>query len=94
MLTYQLYFDSKTLDAVEELDKDIRRSLRSTHRTKSSPPPDAFLTSTDNFLGAWADVDEIPPMPYFSMEEEDYFVEEFKKQGFKNSKSIPARRWT
>ncbi|KAF8548195.1 hypothetical protein OG21DRAFT_1516575 [Imleria badia] len=32
-------------------------------------------------MGAW-DGMEIPPIPYFSKEEEDYFVERFSRQGF------------
>ncbi|KAF9027539.1 alpha/beta-hydrolase [Hymenopellis radicata] len=84
-LTYQLYFDKKTAEAVEELDADIRRSLRSTLRSKSSVSPPEFLTSQNDFLGAYKDVKEIPPIPYFSSEEEDYMVEEFSVQGYRNT---------
>lgn len=84
-LAYQIYFDEKTDDAVKELDADIRRSLRSTLRAKSSPPPDAFLKSTESFIGAWSDHDEIPPIPWFSPEEEDYIVQEFSVQGYRNT---------
>lgn len=103
-LTYQLFFDRKTGEAIGELDKDIRRSLRATLRTMESPPPEAFLQSRDSFLGAWDSVAEvrnllhlhgilndeyaqIDPIPFFSPEEEDYFVEQFSIQGFRNSGS-------
>ncbi|KAJ7618451.1 Alpha/Beta hydrolase protein [Roridomyces roridus] len=86
-LTYQIYFKRRTNEAIAELDKDIRRSLRAVFRTHASPPPDAFLQSQTEFLGAWADVAEIPPMPFFTPEEEDYLVEQFSIQGFQYSKS-------
>ncbi|KAJ3823957.1 Alpha/Beta hydrolase protein [Lentinula raphanica] len=84
-LTYQLYFDGKTSEAAEELDKDTRRSVRATLRTKDSPPPDGFLTSPHSFLDAWGHVEEIPPVPFFTSAEEDYFVEQYELQGFKNT---------
>ncbi|KAK0191621.1 Alpha/Beta hydrolase protein [Armillaria mellea] len=71
-LTYQLFFGLQTPDAVKELDRDIRRSLRATLRAKSSPPPDEFLKSSETFLGAWSDYEEVPPIPFLSPEEEDY----------------------
>ncbi|KAG6899480.1 hypothetical protein C0993_009900 [Termitomyces sp. T159_Od127] len=82
-LAYQIYFDAESDAAVAELDRDIRRTVRATLRTVASPPPDAYLRSTDSFLDAWNEVDEIPPVPFFSAEEEDYFVEQFSLQGFK-----------
>ncbi|KAF5365162.1 hypothetical protein D9757_011761 [Collybiopsis confluens] len=84
-LTYQLFFDEKTTEAIEELDRDIRRSIRATLRTKDSPPPDEFLTSPESFLSAWNHIDEIPPVPFLTPEEEDYFVEQYKVQGFKHT---------
>jgi soluble epoxide hydrolase/lipid-phosphate phosphatase len=84
-LTYQLFFDKKTPAAVKELDADIRRTLRATLRTRNSPTPDAFLTSHDSFLSAWDSVADIMPIPFFSPEEEDYFVEEYSIQGFRNT---------
>lgn len=84
-LAYQLFFSGKTEEAIAELDKDIKRSIRATLRTGDSPPPASFLTSTDSFLDAWHDVEEIAPVPFFSPEEEDYFIEEYKKQGFRNT---------
>ncbi|KAJ7618461.1 Alpha/Beta hydrolase protein [Roridomyces roridus] len=81
-LNYQLFFDKKTDEAVAELNKDVRRSVRSTLRSNASPPPDAFLQSRTSFLDAWADVAEIPPVPFFTPEEEDYFVEQYSIQGF------------
>ncbi|KAJ7062852.1 alpha/beta-hydrolase [Mycena amicta] len=84
-LSYQVYFDEHTTDAVAELAKDIRRTTRATLRTAASPPPEDFLKSTTSFLGAWADVAEIPPVPFFSSNEEDYFVEQYSIQKFKNT---------
>lgn len=45
--------------AVAELDEDIRRTLRGTYRSVKSPTPDAFLTSTSSFLGAYVDIPEV-----------------------------------
>lgn len=58
-LTYQIFFDTQTASAVEELDRDIRRTVRATLRTKDSPPPDAFLQSPESFLAAWDHVEEV-----------------------------------
>ena len=58
-LTYQLFFDRKTDEAIAELDKDVRRSLRATLRTADSPPPESFLQSGDSFLAAWDSVKEV-----------------------------------
>ncbi|KAF5322653.1 hypothetical protein D9619_001283 [Psilocybe cf. subviscida] len=88
-LTYQLFFDRKTKEAVRELDTDIRRTTRATLRTVASPPPSHFLKNADSFLAAWDDVKEIDPVPFFSQEEEDYFVEQYGIQGFKNTMSTP-----
>ncbi|KAJ7083118.1 Alpha/Beta hydrolase protein [Mycena belliarum] len=82
-LTYQLFFDQNTSQAVAELDKDMRRSIRATLRTVASPPPTDFLTSSTSYLEAWEDVAEIPPVPFFTPEEEDYFVQQYGIQGFK-----------
>ncbi|KAG6861437.1 hypothetical protein C0995_000277 [Termitomyces sp. Mi166 len=87
-LTYQLYFDSKLDAAVAELDRDIRRTIRATLRTVDSPPPDAYLRSDGSFLDAWNHVDEIQPVPFFSSEEEDYFVEQYGFQGFKYTLAV------
>ncbi|TFK35066.1 Alpha/Beta hydrolase protein [Crucibulum laeve] len=100
-LTYQIYFDSRTEDAVLELDNDVRRTIRATLRTVDSPPPDEFLKSNTSYLSAWSTIPEarcpiyltgcqtddiqIPPVPFFTPEEEDYFVEQFSLQGFKNT---------
>jgi len=81
-LTYQLFFDRQTPAAVAELNHDIRRTLRGTIRSVASPPPESFLTSVDTFIGAWDGVDEVPPIPFFSEEEEDYWVEQFSLNGF------------
>ncbi|KII83408.1 hypothetical protein PLICRDRAFT_47292 [Plicaturopsis crispa FD-325 SS-3] len=81
-LAYQLYFDSRPLDAARELDNDTRRTLRATLRSVESKPPDAFLRDKDSLLGGWAEVKEIPPVPFLSPDEEDFFVEQYKVQGF------------
>jgi len=61
-LAYQVYFDTKAEEAVAELDRDIRRSIRATLRTVNSPPPDAYLRSTESFLGAYSDLEEVCTM--------------------------------
>lgn len=58
-LSYQLFFDHSTSDAVEELDHDVRRTLRATLRSVASPPPKGFLTSRTSYLSAWDGVDEV-----------------------------------
>lgn len=85
-LAYQIYFQTNTSEAVKELGKDIRRTVRATYKSADSPPPDKFLVATDNFLGAYDGIDEIEPIPFMSMVEEDYLVEQYGIQGFKNSK--------
>ncbi|KAH7922876.1 alpha/beta-hydrolase [Leucogyrophana mollusca] len=84
-LTYQVFFETNTSAAIAELNKDIRKSLRGTLRTVGSPPPDSFLTSKETYIGAWDEVPEIPPVPFFTRGEEDYFVQRFSLQGFDNS---------
>ena len=86
-LAYQLFFDGSVEDAAAELDSDVKRTMRATLRTVDSPPPKSFLTSNKTFLGAWEGA-EIPPVPFFSSVEEEYYVEEMRHQGFKHSKSI------
>jgi len=81
-LAYQIFFEKSTQAAIAELNKDTRRSLRAVLRSKSSPPPDSFLTSTTSFLDAYSDYEEIPPSTFYSPQEEDYMVEEYSKQGF------------
>ncbi|KAG0697103.1 Alpha/Beta hydrolase protein [Suillus ampliporus] len=81
-LAYQVFFENYTTAAVAELNKDIRRSLRATLRTVNSAPPDSFLTSTSTFLGAYNNVTEIPPVPFFTSDDEDYFVERFSIHKF------------
>ncbi|PCH41775.1 alpha/beta-hydrolase [Wolfiporia cocos MD-104 SS10] len=83
-LAYQVFLGTTPEQAKEELDTDIRRSLRATLRTVASPTPDTFLTATTTFLGPWGDA-EIPPIPFFTSEEEDYWVEQYSIQGFKNT---------
>ncbi|KAF9558413.1 alpha/beta-hydrolase [Agrocybe pediades] len=84
-LTYQLFFDSQPKAAAMELDRDVRRTIRATLRTVASPPPDDFLKDKESFLSAWDGVEEIAPVPFFTPEEEDYFVEQYSLNGFKNT---------
>ncbi|KAF8905777.1 Alpha/Beta hydrolase protein [Gymnopilus junonius] len=84
-LAYQVYFNSQPEASIAELDKDIRRTIRATLRTVASPPPDAFLKSDESYLTAWDGVGEIPPVPFFTSEEEDYFVQQYSLQGFKHT---------
>jgi len=83
-LTYQIFFEKHTANAIKELDTDIRRTLRATLRTVASPPPDAYLKSPADFLGAYDGID-IPPIPFFTEEEEDYFIEQYSIQGFQHT---------
>jgi len=84
-LAYQVYFDTKLDEAIEELNKDIRRTMRATLRTVASPPPDEYLKSVNSFLDAWKDVDVLPPIDFFTPDEENYIVEQYAIQGFKNT---------
>ncbi|EPS99751.1 hypothetical protein FOMPIDRAFT_1050327 [Fomitopsis schrenkii] len=84
-LAYQVFLGETPDLARVELDADIRRTLRATLRTTVDPPPKAFLTSTKDFLGAWDGVKEIGSIPFFTPDEEDYWVEQYSKQGFKNT---------
>lgn len=81
-LGYQVYFEEETPAAIAELSADIRRTLRSTMRTASSPPPADFLISTTSYLTAWENVTTIPPVPFLSAGEEDYWVEQYSIQNF------------
>ncbi|TFK24235.1 alpha/beta-hydrolase [Coprinopsis marcescibilis] len=83
-LTYQLFFDRRLDEAASELDADIRRTLRGTFRTVASPPPSEFLTSSTTFLGAWNGID-IPPVPFFTAQEEDYYIQEMSISGYRNT---------
>ena len=58
-LSYQLFFDNRTSEAAQELDRDVRRALRATLRSVSSAPPKDFLISKTSYLGAWVNVDEV-----------------------------------
>ncbi|KAG1865071.1 hypothetical protein C8R48DRAFT_772779 [Suillus tomentosus] len=57
-LAHQVFFESHTSEAIADLNKDMRRSLRATLRTVNSTPPDSFLTSTTTYLGAYDNVTE------------------------------------
>lgn len=87
-LAYQLYFAKKTKEAYEELEKDIRKTLRSVYRTADTKPPAKFLASQHNLLDAYDEVGLEEPIPFFSKIEEDYLVKVYKVQGFKNTLSF------
>jgi soluble epoxide hydrolase/lipid-phosphate phosphatase len=84
-LTYQVFFEDHTTAAAVELEKNTTRTIRATLRTVDSPPPAAFLKSEDSYLSGWKDVHIIPPVPFFTAEEEDYIVEQYSIQGFRNT---------
>lgn len=52
-LSYNLFFERMTQEAVKELSQDVRRTLRATLRSVDSPPPDEFLQQTESFLRGW-----------------------------------------
>ncbi|KAH9007170.1 alpha/beta-hydrolase [Lactarius hatsudake] len=81
-LAYQVYFAEHTSAAVVELSADIRRTLRASLRTVSSPPPAEFLQSNSSYLAGWGNVTTIPPIPFFSAGEEDYWVSQYSIQNF------------
>ncbi|EIW81733.1 alpha beta-hydrolase [Coniophora puteana RWD-64-598 SS2] len=92
-LAYQHFFETCTTEAVkgacdksatEELDADIRRSLRSVFRSADSPISEKFLTSKSSFLDAYNGID-IPLVSFMTEEEEDYLVEEYTRHGFRNT---------
>ncbi|KZV81422.1 alpha/beta-hydrolase [Exidia glandulosa HHB12029] len=82
---YQVYFTNYTDKAVAELNTDIRRSLRSTYRGATNPPPEGFLVSQTDYLGAWGSDPIERTDAVMSQREEDYMVEKFKIQGFKSN---------
>ncbi|CAA7269168.1 unnamed protein product [Cyclocybe aegerita] len=81
---YQLFFDTVPDVAAEELGKDVERSIRATLRTVASPPPHDFLKCSESFLRAWDGI-SIPPVPFFSHDEEKYFIEQYNISGFRNT---------
>ncbi|KAI0092874.1 alpha/beta-hydrolase [Irpex rosettiformis] len=81
-LAYNVFFQHNTTNAIQELNRDVRRTLRGTLRTVDSPPPDEFLKQTDSFLRGWDAVEEIPSIPFFTAEEEEYWVDQFSTYGF------------
>lgn len=52
-LSYQVFFAQNTSEAIVELNRDVRRTLRGTMRSVASPPPKSFLRSRETFMGAW-----------------------------------------
>ncbi|KAJ3513371.1 hypothetical protein NLJ89_g2992 [Agrocybe chaxingu] len=88
---YQLFFDAVPEVAAEELDEDVERSIRATLRTVASPPPHDFLKCSESFLRAW-DGMNIPPVPFFSHDEEQYFIEQYNISGFRNTLQFYAHK--
>ncbi|KAI0301880.1 Alpha/Beta hydrolase protein [Multifurca ochricompacta] len=93
-LTYQL--------CNSELDTDIRRTLRATLRTVASPPPPDFLLSNSSYLVGWENVTtvsltvvlssaQIPPIPFLSRREEDYWnrVESYTFANSQGNETVP-----
>ena len=58
-LSYQVYFQDHTEEAVKELAADVRRSLRAVYRGANGAitPPEGLLKSTTNFLGVFGDAE-------------------------------------
>ncbi|KAI0337357.1 alpha/beta-hydrolase [Trametopsis cervina] len=81
-IAYNVFFQDKTLEAAQELNGDIRRTLRGIMRTVESPPPSEFLKQTDSFMRGWDSVEDIPPIPFLTTEEEEYWVEQFESHKF------------
>lgn len=57
--SFSIDFDGMTSNAIDELNKDIRRTIRATLRTKASPPPNDYLKSAESFLAAYDHLDEV-----------------------------------
>lgn len=81
-VAYTVFIEKMTDEAAAELGRDVRRTLRATLRTVDSAPPDSFLLHQDSFLRGWIDVDDIPPIPFLTPDEEDYWVEQYEKGRF------------
>ncbi|KAG8906419.1 hypothetical protein FRB99_006921 [Tulasnella sp. 403] len=52
-LGYQVFFNTQTEKAVEELNQSVRRTLRAVVRAKDNPPPEEFLTSHTTFWSGY-----------------------------------------
>lgn len=90
-LTYQLYFERQTVIAALELSKSARRTLRAVYRDVAHPPPPGFLTSDDDFLGAYDGMDLDDRIPYLSQKEEDYLVDAYETSGFEKTLQFYTR---
>lgn len=66
-LAYNVFFSQHTNRAVQELNSDVRRTLRATLRTVGSPPPDDFLKQTDSFLRGWDSVESVGILHVYSL---------------------------
>ena len=89
---YQLYLSRNATVAADELNADVRQSIRSCAQTADSKVPSDFLHPVDTFLGPWEEFEqengltEIPASGIMNQEVEDYMVESYQKQGFYNSR--------
>lgn len=55
MIISQVFFEKRTAEAVSELNRDVRRSLRAVYRAIGAVRPDSALKSTTSFLDAWSE---------------------------------------
>lgn len=64
-LGYQVYFQDQTQEAIRELSKNIRRTIRAVYRGVNNriPSPEGFLRSTADFLGVYGDGEVSIPNP-------------------------------
>jgi len=83
-LSYQVYFQEKTEQAIAELNGGVRKTLRATLGGLNAKRHPDFLKITDGFITVYGD-EELPPTPLLSELEEDYFVEQYEIQGFKHT---------
>ncbi|QDS69463.1 hypothetical protein FKW77_006186 [Venturia effusa] len=85
---YQVYVGDRPDLASQEMNADIRKSIRSCAQTAKSGVPADFLTPTTNFLKPWnnylaaKNLTQIPASGIMSQVVEDYMVDSYKKQGF------------
>lgn len=93
-VTYNVYFQNNATGAAQELNADIRKSLRSCYQTAKSTIPADFLTENNTFLGPWNTflqqhkLKQIPFSGLVSHALEDYLVEQYSIQGFYNSEFL------
>ena len=81
---YMVYFQTPGV-AEEELEADIRKTLRTVYFSISGDAPDGLLAvpkpSTAKFLDGMMDPDTLPP--WISEEDLDYYVAQYEESGFR-----------